>query len=289
MKAFNIISFTLVVVLTVAGTSLLITTLIPSIERIRVSGIINDAIEQLKTLDILITQLASLGKDSELTFNLKVRNGEFFVDNFTNSFKFRYETKYLPFKGVLKKEANLVIVSGSIPNVSCSLKEGSCGTDEICLFSLAKRNNSHLGNCSVYPYKMCCKNLESRIKTGCDETETRIFSLFKAENSHASLKGYNLSICIKPEAVCRLAKSCTKEELCLLSFYKDTNSHAAECNYYENQLCCYWVIKEELNLILKYDDIKIVGEEIFPAGDYYLCLRKIGEENGTSIIKIASC
>lgn len=286
-----LVSFILTLILTATATVLTVSVILPSMEKHKSSSIITDAIGKMSNLDFLITRLASEGVGSEFTYDLEVKGGEFIVDNKTNMIIFEYESPYLPFEKVFKKRGDLIITAGTFPNVSCSLRYGSCEENETCLFSLYSEINSHLGNCSAYDYKVCCENLKAETGT-CTPTSTALFSLAKEENSHANYektREYNITICVSPQPVCVLRPQCQKNEVCIVSFYSDINSHAAKCDYYKNNLCCQWVTRPIVKMFLKYNDIKLVGSYVFPKGKYKLCLEKIGESNGVSTVEVKTC
>lgn len=287
----HLVSFILTLALTVTGTVLTVSIILPAMERQKISLVIEDAIGKMSGLDFLINQLTSGGVGSMATYDLVVEDGKFVVDNKTNMLIFEYEPSWLPFEKVQKKTGNLIISAGSIPDVTCSLKYGSCEADETCLFSLRNETNSHLGNCSVYNYKVCCKNLNVEMGS-CTPISESLLSLAKEENSHASYEiasEYNISICIFPQAVCSLREQCTRNEVCIVSFYNDTNSHAAKCGYYKNNLCCEWVVKPVVKIFLKYSNVRLVGSEVFPKGEYKICLKKIEETSSVSTIEIKTC
>lgn len=290
-RGATLISFILAIGLTVAGIGIITNTMFPAIEKTHASGVLNDAIQQMKILDTSIAQLAERGVGSKTTFDLKVNEGQFIIDNTLGAFKFDYETTYVSYlQGLFKKVGNLVLIGGGLTSVTCSLRYGSCNTDESCLFSVYRETNSHLGNCSTYDYKVCCSNLQGNLKEGaCSSTETKIFSIFKQNGSHGGYYGnYNVSVCVTPQAVCALRSACKSSEVCVVSFYNDQNSHAARCGYYTNQLCCNWEAKAKIEVALEYDNINITGEGTFPKGEYNLCLEKISDDTNP-IISITSC
>lgn len=126
--------------------------------------------------------------------------------------------------------------------LSCSVRSGSCGAAEVCLFSLYKPVNSHIADCSTYNYKLCCDFQSSIMKQStCDPSETGIVSLSKISNSHVEIYGnfrYINNVCVGEVLICNLQASCGPSEACVASFFRDLNSHAAECSYYANKLCC---------------------------------------------------
>jgi len=136
---------------------------------------------------------------------------------------------------------SFVIFSSSVSAFGCTVRSSSCGGGEICLFSLYKIADSHLGDCSVYNYKVCCDFISSSVKPSCDSTETGILQMNKISNSHLELYGYlNYAnkVCVNETLNCTLKTSCDSEETCVVSFYRNLNSHAADCSYFNYKLCC---------------------------------------------------
>lgn len=96
----DLISFILTTALTVTGVIMMTTLLVPAIERAKASGILNDAMQQLKIVDTLVQQVNSEGIGSQRTFNLKVTDGKFYVNSTSYSFDYSFTTRYSPLSNI---------------------------------------------------------------------------------------------------------------------------------------------------------------------------------------------
>ncbi|MEM5804992.1 MAG: CARDB domain-containing protein [Candidatus Aenigmatarchaeota archaeon] len=129
--------------------------------------------------------------------------------------------------------------------LSCAVRSGNCNANETCLFSMLKLNNSHIGDCNQYNYKVCCDRLISAIRdNACNADEGIVLSMYSLSNSHAGSKGYFAKkVCGKFNNTnygveCNIRSSCLTDEACVVSLYQHNNSHAATCDYYSNKICC---------------------------------------------------
>jgi len=109
-KGFTYVTFVIAILLTVVGVALVSTIIFPAIERARISGVINDAWQQLRVIDSLIQQVASEGIGSQRQYNLRVTLGSFSVNNKTGSFDFTLSTQYSPIPpGTESKKGNILL------------------------------------------------------------------------------------------------------------------------------------------------------------------------------------
>jgi len=136
---------------------------------------------------------------------------------------------------------SFIIFSSGVSAFGCTVRSGSCGGGEVCLFSLYKSVNSHVGDCSAYNYKVCCDFLSAAVRPSCIAGETGLVSMNKISNSHLELYGYfpyGNHVCVNENLTCTLKTACESEEACVASFFRDLNSHAADCYFFSNKLCC---------------------------------------------------
>lgn len=126
--------------------------------------------------------------------------------------------------------------------LTCTLRSNSCAENETCLFSTYQQNNSHLGNCSEYTYKVCCDRISSaNIRASCNADEGDIISVYATTNSHAAEKTfYTNKICAKfPDSpvTVTINATCDINETCIASIFSATNAHVGECGYFDQQIC----------------------------------------------------
>ena len=147
----------------------------------------------------------------------------------------------------MEKVEILVILFLTLPTVyglQCVLRENTCQSNEVCLFSRFHANNSHVGNCSAYNNLTCCSDpflTSAHVKTSCDVGENGTISMYNWTNAHAEMYGegnYQYHVCVECPLVCHLRSNCLQGETCVVSLNSSTNSHVGECGYYGNQLCC---------------------------------------------------
>lgn len=84
----------------------------PIIERARESSIINEAWENLRLIAKNIEEVASEGVGSLRLISLKVIDGEYKVNEKTNSIEFYYLPKSYSLEPMILKEGNIVLISG---------------------------------------------------------------------------------------------------------------------------------------------------------------------------------
>jgi hypothetical protein len=133
----------------------------------------------------------------------------------------------------------------NISALSCTIRSGSCNAGEACLFSMVKLNNSHVGDCNQYNYKVCCDELTSTIRNyACNADEGAVISIYNTINSHAAAASYySKKVCAKFNNTnygieCNVRDSCLTNETCVVSLFKQNNAHAATCDYYSKKVCC---------------------------------------------------
>lgn len=107
-----LISSVLIILLTVFASGMVLTIGGPSIQRAQDSGVINEGMQNMHTIDDTIREVASEGSGSFRTIQLKITEGQYFVNNKTNSIEFSYKIKSNILEpGTLVKDGNLVISS----------------------------------------------------------------------------------------------------------------------------------------------------------------------------------
>ncbi len=280
MRAQSVLGYLLGLLLVTVGVSILIFGIFPSLEKSKAFGVVTDAIEEMRTLDKTIGRVASGDVGTEIRVALSVEEGRFVVSN--GSIKFEYFTPLLTsLTGVVKREGNLMLVGGRSPGVECAIRKGDCLSGENCIFELFNLTNSHVAECgsgSGYEYKLCCKNLEVLYTTGICSRGEEVVSIFNVSNSHVGTPGYfDIKACFYPEAVCDIKENCSSGEICVFSLSQKTDTHVAECDYFPYKFCCYWRVKEGVEIFLKPPSVEIVGEGMLPKGGYQLCIKKISD------------
>ena len=127
-------------------------------------------------------------------------------------------------------------------SLSCAIR-ANCNADEKCLFSLYNTENSHVGNCNYFDYKLCCDEIiNAEIKDSCISNEAAILSLYQENDSHVEFgsENYQKKLCIQTDSQslmnCSLKSSCSENESQLISLFNQTNSHVGLS--YDNKLCC---------------------------------------------------
>lgn len=110
MKGISLITFIITTALSVAGIALVLTFLLPEIERAKASGVINDVLQQMDIIDSIVREVATEGTGSQRTYQLRVRDGTYQVKNDTGSFEFEYTAKYSPLDpGITSKRGNVIL------------------------------------------------------------------------------------------------------------------------------------------------------------------------------------
>ena len=137
----------------------------------------------------------------------------------------------------------LLTIRSNTTRAFCEIST-SCNATETCVLSLAYDTNSHVAECSYYPYKLCCNEIKATTITSgaCPENYTNILRMAYLHNTHvenSEYQNYPYKMCVN-HMECILKESCENYEACVLSLAYDTNSHVAECDYYPNKLCCIY-------------------------------------------------
>lgn len=110
----QLISTVLIFLLTTMaiGIALLIGT--PTIDRAKQSATINEAMQNMKTLDNIIREVASEGKGSFRTLQMRVIDGEYKINQKTNTIEYTYIIKSgIIESGTFFKEGNVFIAAGT--------------------------------------------------------------------------------------------------------------------------------------------------------------------------------
>ncbi len=140
-----------------------------------------------------------------------------------------------------KLKISIILLVLLIPTVfAITIREGSCNSDESCLFSMFQKNDSHIARCDYYNYSFCYIPGKSvMLRDGiCNLGESCILSQFQPNNSHAAQCNYfNYSLCINGNWTVDLTDaSCSIGEP-LFSLYQENNTHVANLSYYNYTLC----------------------------------------------------
>ena len=146
----QLISTVLIFLLTTVaiGIALLIGT--PTIDRAKQSATINEAMQNMKTLDNIIREVASEGKGSFRTLQMRVIDGEYKINQKTNTIEYTHIIKSgIIESGTFFKEGNVFIVAGTNAKAITYDLDGD-GTTDILLeneiMRVALLNNASNGN-----------------------------------------------------------------------------------------------------------------------------------------------
>ncbi|MEM7818906.1 MAG: hypothetical protein QW403_02065 [Candidatus Aenigmatarchaeota archaeon] len=127
-----LIAYVMVFLIVFSGIVLVLFLGMPIIERARESSVINEAWGNLMLIEKTIEEVASEGIGSLRTISLKISDGEYKVNEKTNSIEFYYLPKSYSLEPILLKEDNILLISGK----SAVAKEydlDNDGEDEIVL------------------------------------------------------------------------------------------------------------------------------------------------------------
>ena len=131
----------------------------------------------------------------------------------------------------------LFLSTPALAQLNCTIRSGSCVSGEVCLFSMNKLNNSHIGICTAYNNKVCCDSLTAvNIRNACLSNEGSVISLYATSNAHAG--GFNNYVCVQPRTTCTVRTACKPFETAVVSLFSPRNAHVAEKNFYSYKLCC---------------------------------------------------
>ncbi|MEM5800042.1 MAG: hypothetical protein QXD54_00450 [Candidatus Aenigmatarchaeota archaeon] len=127
-----LIAYVMVFLIVFSGIVLVLFLGMPIIERARESSVINEAWGNLMLIEKTIEEVASEGIGSLRTISLKISDGEYKVNEKTNSIEFYYLPKSYSLESIFLKEDNILLISGK----SAVAKEydlDNDGEDEIVL------------------------------------------------------------------------------------------------------------------------------------------------------------
>ncbi len=103
---------------------------------------------------------------------------------------------------------NNICLSSTSGNISCEAKSSSCNADEQCLASFTDINNAHIGNCSEYATKICCKLIPNNviiISTLPGDLDIRVGEIgmfvFNITNSGSQLDFFTLELSGTPSKI----------------------------------------------------------------------------------------
>jgi|GEM_PF-4655830 len=128
-------------------------------------------------------------------------------------------------------------VNENCPTNVCYVRQNSCNTGENAIMHLSSNENAHAETLSLSNYNnlVCCPTIDTAI------SGTEVVRLSSQTNAHAEygpVKIYNISV-YTDAGYCKVSTTCTPQEVCVISLSPGTtNLHAAECNYYDNKVCC---------------------------------------------------
>ena len=110
----ELISILIIVLISFTGIGIALLVGNPVIDRAKESAVVNEAIENMKILDNLIREVASEGRGSFRTVQLKISGGEYKIDQKTNSIEFTDVIKSgIITSGTFIKEGNVFIAAGT--------------------------------------------------------------------------------------------------------------------------------------------------------------------------------
>ncbi|MDD5098330.1 MAG: hypothetical protein PHD31_01265 [Candidatus Pacebacteria bacterium] len=152
-------------------------------------------------------------------------------------------------KNTLSNYSSDACLSSSTMGVTCNYST-TCGTEYACLASISSDTNAHVGECSTYATKVCCKvgnytstpsastNLTCSVTDGdCDGTV--IFRMHDYLGNHAQLYSetdYPYKVCCTGTGI---SNSCSGNYDTVLKLSSDTNAHAEEntLSNYSSNVC----------------------------------------------------
>jgi hypothetical protein len=128
-----LISMAIIILLSAVTITLVFTVLVPTINRAKESAIINEAIQNMRTIDNMIREVASEGIGSFRSMQLKNSGGEYRVNQKANSMEYVYYIKYgVVSPGTFRQEGNLMLMSGANAKASEYDLDGD-GSNELVL------------------------------------------------------------------------------------------------------------------------------------------------------------
>ena len=144
------ISIALIFLITTVAIGLALSIGTPVIDRAKESVIFNEAVQNMKILDNIIREVASEGKGSLRTAQLKVSGGEYKVNEKTNTIEFTHTIKSgIIVSGTFVKEGNVFIAAGTNAKASKYDLDGDNTTDIVLeneVMRVGILNNATPGN-----------------------------------------------------------------------------------------------------------------------------------------------
>jgi hypothetical protein len=108
-----LISMVIVVLLSTVAITLVLTIIIPTINRAKETATINEATQNMRTIDNTIRQIAEGGVGSQTSLQLKNSDGEYRVNQKANSMDYIYYVKYgVVSPGTFRQEGSLMLACG---------------------------------------------------------------------------------------------------------------------------------------------------------------------------------
>jgi len=108
-----LISMVLIILISAVTIGLVFTVIIPAINRAKETAIINEAMQNMKTIDNTIRQIAQGNIGSQTSLQLKNSGGEYRVNQKANSMDYVYYIKYgVISPGTFRQEGNVMMMCG---------------------------------------------------------------------------------------------------------------------------------------------------------------------------------
>ena len=109
----ELITTAIIILLSATTVALVFTVIIPTINRAKESATINEAIQNMLTIDNTIRQIAGGGVGSQTSLQLKNSGGEYRVNKKTNAMEYVYYINYGAVSpGTFKQEGNVMMMCG---------------------------------------------------------------------------------------------------------------------------------------------------------------------------------
>lgn len=146
----QLISTVLIFLLTTMAIGIALSIGTPTIDRAKQSATINEAIQNMKTFDNLIREVASEGKGSFRTLQMRVIDGEYKINQKTNTIEYMHTIKSgIIESGTFFKDGNVFIVAGTNARASKYDLDGDGSADMVLeneIMRVALLNNDTAGN-----------------------------------------------------------------------------------------------------------------------------------------------
>lgn len=129
----SLVATVFIILITVVSSAMVLTIGGPAIQRAQESAVMNEAVQNMHTLDNTVREVASEGAGSLRTVQLKITDGQYSVSNKTNTIEFTYKIQSnLLEPGTMVKDGNLLLSSNVNAKASTS-DLNSDGQNELIL------------------------------------------------------------------------------------------------------------------------------------------------------------